>query len=305
MRKTDQSKNNSFSILMANFNNANYIETAIDSVLKQTYTNWELIIVDDCSGDESIKVIKPYLRDKRIKLIQLKMNLGYGGSLKTATDNASNQILAILDADDKLHGTALEIMLKTYQDSSDCGFVYSTMWRCDAQLKNCRIVDWIGPSIPKKTNIFNIRISHFKTFLKDAYLKTPGFNPNQKKAVDKDIIFKLEEITELKYVDIPLYYYRWHGGGISQEKSNYETEFYHYLAKRKAYHRRKNSTIPNFTQKQIQFEYYRITFYKLTHFLIRIYRKFRISEFLKKVLESLPYVPNAVLKIFRKIERIN
>ena len=66
MRNTDQSKNNYFSILMANFNNANYIETAVDSVLKQTYTNWELIIVDDCSGDESIKVIKPYLRDKRI-----------------------------------------------------------------------------------------------------------------------------------------------------------------------------------------------------------------------------------------------
>ncbi|GAH35075.1 unnamed protein product, partial [marine sediment metagenome] len=73
MRKTDQSKNNYFSILMANFNNANYIESAINSVLKQTYTNWELIIVDDCSVDDSIKIIKPFLSDKRIKLIQLKV----------------------------------------------------------------------------------------------------------------------------------------------------------------------------------------------------------------------------------------
>ena len=305
MQDDKNSNNYSFSLLMANYNNANYIETAINSVLKQTYTNWELIIVDDCSVDESIKIIKQFLRDKRIKLIQLELNLGYGGSLKTAADYASNQILAILDADDKLHETALEIMLKTYQDSPDCGFVYSTMWRCDAQLKNCSIVNWIGPSIPEKTNIFNIKISHFKTFLKDAYLKTPGFDLNQKKAVDKDIIFKLEEVTELKYVDVPLYYYRWHGGGISQEKSNYEAEFYHYLAKRKAYHRRKNSTIPNFTQKQIQFEYYRMTFYKLTHFLIRIYRKFRISEFLKKVLKSLPYVPPAILKIIGKLKKIN
>jgi len=305
MQDDKNSNNYSFSLLMANFNNANYIETAINSVLKQIYTNWELIIIDDCSGDESIKVIKPYLRDKRIRLIQLKQNLGYGGSLKTAADNASNQILAILDADDKLHETALEVMLKTYHDSPDCGFVYSKMWRCDSQLKNCGIVGWIGPSVPKKTNIFKIRISHFKTFLRDAYIKTPGFDPNQKKAVDKDIIFKLEEVTELKYVDIPLYYYRWHGGGISQEKSHYKAEFYHYLAKLKAYYRRKNSAIPNFTHKQIKFEYYRITFYKLTHFLIRIYRKFRISEFLKKALESLPYVPPAILKIIRKLKKIN
>ena len=295
----------SFSILMANFNNVKYIEEAIKSVISQSYSVWELIIVDDQSTDNSLNKIRDFLVDKRIKLIQHKFNKGYGSTLKTAAENASNQILAILDADDKLHETALEVILKTYQDSPDCGFVYSTMWRCDAQLKNCRIVDWIGPSIPEKTNIFNIRISHFKTFLKDAYLKTLGFDPNQKKAVDKDIIFKLEEITELKYVDIPLYYYRWHGGGISQDKSNYKAEFYHYLAKRKAYNRRKNSTIPNFTQKQIKFEYYRITFYKLTHFLIRIYRKFRISEFLKKGLESLPYVPPAILKIIRKIEKIN
>jgi len=295
----------SFSILMANYNNGKYIEEAIRSVINQSYPNWELIIVDDLSTDNSIEMINSFLGEKRIKLIQHEHNLGYGGSLKTAISHASNTIIGILDSDDKLHETALEVMLRAYQNSPDCGFVYSKMWRCDSQLKNCGIVGWIGPSTPKKTNIFKIRISHFKTFLRDAYIKTSGFDPNQKKAVDKDIIFKLEEVTELKYVDIPLYYYRWHGGGISQEKSHYEAEFYHYLAKLKAYYRRKNSTIPNFTQKQIKFEYYRITFYKLTHFLIRIYRKFRISEFLKKALESLPYVPPAILKIIRKFKKIN
>ncbi len=305
MRKTDQLKNIFFSILMANFNNANYIETAINSVLKQTYTNWELIVIDDCSGDDSVKIIKPYLRDKRIKLIKLRKNLGYGGSLKTAADNASNQILAILDADDKLHETALEVMLKTYKDSPDCGFVYSTMWRCDAQLKNCSIVDWIGPSITKKTNIFNIRISHFKTFLKDAYMKTPGFDPNQKKAVDKDIIFKLEEVTELKYVDIPLYYYRWHGRGISQDKSHYVAEFYHYLAKLKAYKRRKNSTIPNFTQKQIKFEYYRIVFYKISHLMIFVYRKLKIPVIIKGILKNIPSIQPMFLKKLEFLRKMN
>lgn len=290
---------------MANFNNVKYIEEAIKSVISQSYSVWELIIVDDQSTDNSLNKIRDFLVDKRIKLIQHKFNKGYGSTLKTAAENASNQILAILDADDTLHPKALEIMSNAYKNNPDCGFIYSTMWNCDSELKNCMENEWIGPVIPKKTNVFKIKISHLKTFKKEAYLKTSGFDPSQKKAVDKDIIFKLEEVTKFKFVNIPLYYYRWHGGGISQEKSNYEAEFYHYLAKRKAYNRRKNSLIPNFTQKQIQFEYYRIIFYKLTHFLISIYRKYRISEFLKKVLESLPYVPPVVLKIIRKLKKIN
>ena len=54
----------------------------------------------------------------------------------------------------------------------------------------------------------------------------------------------------------------------------YYAEFYHYLAKLKAYKRRLNTDIPNFTKKQILFEYYRIVFYKLTHFISKIYNKF-------------------------------
>jgi glycosyltransferase involved in cell wall biosynthesis len=296
----------SFSILMANYNNEKYIEEAIRSVINQSYPNWELIIVDDCSSDDSIEKIKPFLKDKRIKIIQHEQNLGYGGSLKTAADSTSNKVIGILDSDDKLHKKALETMASEYYKSPNYGFIYSTMLWCDSHLNNCIKVNWIGPTLPKKTNIFTIRISHFKTFLREAYLKTPGYDPNQKKAVDKDIIYKLEEVTDFKFINIPLYYYRFHGGGISQEKNHYSVEFYQYIAKLKAYRRRIDSNIPNLTKKQIQFDYYRITFYKLTHFLIRLYRKFKISEFLKKVLEFLPFVPPAIiLKIIRKFKKIN
>ena len=58
----------SFSLLMTNYNNEKYIEEAINSVISQTYSNWELIIVDDCSTDNSIQIITPYLRNKKIKL---------------------------------------------------------------------------------------------------------------------------------------------------------------------------------------------------------------------------------------------
>ncbi len=305
MRNTDQSKNNYFSILMANFNNARFIKTAINSVISQTYPYWELIIVDDCSTDNSLTIINHLLKDDRIKLIRHERNQGYGGSLKTAAANGLNDIIGIVDADDKLHKDALKIIADAYQKNPDYGFIYSTMWECDAQLKNCIKNRWIGYDVPKKTNIFKIKISHFKTFLRRAYLKTSGFDPDQKRAVDKDIIFKLEEVTKFKFVNIPLYYYRWHREGISQAKSSFQPEFYHYLAKLKAYKRRLNTKIPNFTRKQISFEYYRITFYKVIHFLLYLYDKLKIRALVKGSLEKNYYILESIKLKLRFLKKFN
>ena len=69
MRDNTKSKPITFSILMANYNNSDNIEEAIQSVISQTYQHWKLIFVDDASTDNSIEIIKPYLKDNRIKLI--------------------------------------------------------------------------------------------------------------------------------------------------------------------------------------------------------------------------------------------
>ncbi len=305
MKSNINSKNITFSILMANFNNANFLEEAINSVLSQIYPYWELIIVDDRSTDDSIKIIKPHLKDDKIKLIILKSNQGYGGALKTAADNASNDILAILDSDDALHKEALSVMADAYLSSPEYGFIYSTFWKCDSNLNHPKIVDYIGEIKQNKTNLHEIKVSHFKSFRKDVYKQTTGFDPDQKKAVDKDIIFKLEEVTKLKFVNIPLYYYRWHGEGISQGKNRNKAEFYHYIAKLKAYKRRLNTDIPNLTKRQIKFEYYRITFYKLTHFLKYFYYKFKISELINKILNDFPLIPKSLKIKLEFLKRFN
>jgi len=273
-----------FSILMANYNNENFIEVAIKSVIAQTYPNWELIIVDDKSTDNSIEVISPFLKDSRIKLIKHKNNLGYGGTLKTAAEHASNQILGILDADDKLHEEALENVALAYEKFPNVGFIYTNMWICDSNLDNCKISKNIGPTVPEKTTIFKCRIHHFKTFTKEAYLKTKGFDPNQKRSVDKDIIYKLEEVTNFKYINKPLYYYRRHEQGISQGKNKYQARLYHYIAKCKAYKRRLNTDIPNLTLFDLYKEYLKLTFVKqiriLKYFLKR-FGKISLFSFIK------------------------
>ena len=60
------------SIIMPSYNTAKYIDETINSVLKQTYTEWELIIVDDCSTDETDAIVSKYLTDERIKYLKMK-----------------------------------------------------------------------------------------------------------------------------------------------------------------------------------------------------------------------------------------
>lgn len=279
----------SFSILMCSFNNENFIEEAIESVLAQNYPNWELIIVDDFSNDNSNLKIQKYLRDERIKFIHHNRNKGYSASLKTAIDNAKNEIIGILDSDDKLDYSALEVIAIAYRDYPGYGFIYSNMWKCDSKLENCKIDKSIGKNVKKKPYVLHPKISHFKTFKKIEYDKTLGFDINQKKSVDKDLIYKLQEVTNFKFINQPLYYYRQHEKGISQGKNTYEAKLYYYISKCKMYQRRQNLDITNFTKNQIYLEYYKITFYKLFRLLIIFMTFFRFFTLFKSIIKLLPH----------------
>lgn len=91
---------NLVSIIMPSYNTAQYIEKTIKSVLNQTYTNWELIIVDDCSTDNTDEVVKNYLSDKRIKYLKNEQNSGAAVSRNRALREAKGQWISFLDSDD-------------------------------------------------------------------------------------------------------------------------------------------------------------------------------------------------------------
>ena len=91
--------NNLVSIITPSFNSARFIEECIDSVLSQTYDNWELLIVDDCSSDNSCELIAGY-HDKRITLIGLEENVGAAEARNIAIRQAKGKYIARHDADD-------------------------------------------------------------------------------------------------------------------------------------------------------------------------------------------------------------
>lgn len=103
------------SIITPMYNSAVFIADTIESVIRQSEKNWEMIIVDDCSMDNGagIKIVKKYIHnEKRIKLIQLMENRGSSGARNEAMRNAQGQYFAFLDSDDMWDENYLEIMLK-------------------------------------------------------------------------------------------------------------------------------------------------------------------------------------------------
>lgn len=90
----------SVSIIMPAYNVEDYIEESIRSVIEQTYSNWELIIIDDRSTDQTISKVEPFLADNRIKLLVNECNLGGAGTRNRGIDMASGRFIAFLDSDD-------------------------------------------------------------------------------------------------------------------------------------------------------------------------------------------------------------
>lgn len=108
------------------YNAEKTIEQAIDSVLNQTYRNWEMIIVDDKSTDRSVEIVNEYvLKDSRIKLYRLDKNVGTPYFARNyATDNANGELIAFLDSDDIWLPEKLEKQVG-YMLKNDYNIVYS------------------------------------------------------------------------------------------------------------------------------------------------------------------------------------
>ena len=87
------------SIIMPNYNSERYLNETIKSVLWQTYQNWELLFVDDCSSDKSLEIIRSY-KDDRIKVFKLETNSGAAAARNYALREAAGKWIAFLDSDD-------------------------------------------------------------------------------------------------------------------------------------------------------------------------------------------------------------
>ena len=105
----------SFSIIVPVYNTSNYIDKCINSILNQTYKNFEIIIVNDGSTDNSVEILEKYKSNKKIKIINQK-NKGLSGARNRGIKEASKDYILFIDSDDYIEETLLETLNKTIKN---------------------------------------------------------------------------------------------------------------------------------------------------------------------------------------------
>jgi glycosyltransferase involved in cell wall biosynthesis len=266
-----------FSVLIANYNNSRFLGNALNSVLCQTYTNWEVILVDDASTDEFEEAIKPYVNDPRIKVYHNKKNHGCGYTKRRCAKNSGGAILGFLDPDDSLTPEAIKTMVDAHTANPACSLIYSTHYICDETLTIKRIADYTRPLPPDSSYLLigDGSIHHFVSFKKQSYDQTEGISANNKKAVDQDLYYLLEEAGNVLFIPQPLYYYRIHPGAISNAGQGKKATIAHYTIIEQACRRRINSIrSANLPGAARLIKKYRTRYYK-----IRILNSFRKKKF--------------------------
>ncbi|WP_416687593.1 glycosyltransferase [Candidatus Pseudothioglobus sp. Uisw_041] len=136
------------SVVTSLYDAEKYIEETVKSVINQTYENWEMIIVDDCSSDSSRDIVRKFERkDNRIKLIESKTNFGGPSRPRNiGLENAKGKYIAFLDSDDVWLANKLEKQIEFMKDN-DCDIVYAMANIIDKNGKQQ------GPS--KDSRVFN------------------------------------------------------------------------------------------------------------------------------------------------------
>ncbi|HWJ76924.1 MAG TPA: glycosyltransferase family 2 protein [Niallia sp.] len=105
------------SVITPSYNSSKFISNTIESVMNQTYTNWEMIIVDDCSTDHTRELLTAYAqKDERIHVIFLKQNSGAGAARNKALEAATGRFITFLDSDDLWVPEKLETQLQFMLD---------------------------------------------------------------------------------------------------------------------------------------------------------------------------------------------
>lgn len=141
------------SIVMPSYNTSRFISKAIQSVLEQTYVNWELIIVDDCSNDNTDYIVSSYLSDGRIKYLKNSTNIGAAACRNKALREAKGKWIAFLDSDDLWLPEKLEKQIE-YMESNNYHFSYTKYAEIDESgNKNGVIVT--GPRKVTKSGFYN------------------------------------------------------------------------------------------------------------------------------------------------------
>lgn len=212
--------NHIVSVVLPVHNGEEYLHEAIASVLEQTYNNFELIIIDDCSNDETVTIVQSF-KDARIRLISSRERLRICNALNIGLRKANGQFIARMDADDVCHPRRLERQIHFLQKHSDIGFCGSWVRRFGVNQQSQKYSRPVGPMRVRAFAVYDNPMVHSSVMLRREVLKYVDvvYRDDFAHAEDFDLWTRLLEYTEGDNLPEILLDYRVHSQSVTLQKS--------------------------------------------------------------------------------------
>ena len=201
--------NHDVSIIITNYNYGKFLARSIRSCISQRNVKNEVIVVDDCSTDNSLEVLEPFKKD--ITIIENKKNLGVAGSSNAGIKAAKGQFVIRVDADDFVNKD-MSYFMKTYLEANHDAFCVS----CDYYLINNH-EEVIERKYAEKDNI-----SCGIMYRRDLLLQFGGYDDSMRHREEEELRKRLGEFYKIHHLKIPFYRYRMHNSNKTKEPE-YET----------------------------------------------------------------------------------
>lgn len=210
------------SVLLSCYNGARWLDEAIDSVLGQSFGDFEFIIVDDGSTDNSLEIIQRFAeQDTRIVVIA-KRNTGLAASLNEGIQHACGEWIARLDADDICEPTRLEMQLAKARENPSLVFIGSGHFEIDENGGAKKIFRYPNRHELLVRNLTTARKfpAHSSAFYRtDVVRSIGGYRALIRRSEDSDLWLRLSEVGQLTAINEPLVRIRKHSNQISQDES--------------------------------------------------------------------------------------
>jgi glycosyltransferase involved in cell wall biosynthesis len=216
-------------IVVTSYNYGRYVGAALESVRAQTAGDFECVVVDDGSTDDSIAVIESFLTDPRFRLVR-QQNGGVSNARNVGIGLARGEFVAFLDADDLWQPTKLERQLDRFRDKPDLGVVYTrrTIIGADDDPRPCG--DPVSPAGEVVGPLFRQNFVCFSSAMvrTEAAVRVGGFDERLGLAVDYDFWLRVARHYAFGVVDQPLVAYRvGHGVNLSRrQRERYHVALY-------------------------------------------------------------------------------
>ena len=211
-----------FSIIVPAYNVSEYITKAFETIQDQTYKEFEVICVDDCSTDDTFSKIKPFVKkDSRFKLIQHKKNKGPASARNTALNAATGYYIVFIDPDDYIVPNALEKIYKTFEKSGVDSVWYDARVLTGDRLESYANTELTSDGIYDVTPENIINLGHFvwnKAYKRSKIEKYNFRFPEGTSFEDAEFCFMVHtKIKKIYFLTDFLYVYRWRENSIIRE----------------------------------------------------------------------------------------